>query len=363
MTRVRAIILHPVPGPDAGPFTRAYAAMRRANADRLVERLRAIADEATVVEIEPHGLPFGGILRAEAARDADAGLVVLGSGSIPLATVRDLATLVAAARVHGGPALANNRYSADVLAIPPPLLLAGLDGLPDLTSDNGLPRWLEERGVSVRDLRGRRRLQVDLDSPLDGVVLGSGALGAGDAHLEGLVDTGPVRRAIEAIRGAVLDPGAELLVAGRTSATTLRWLERTTASRTRALVEERGLRTARPGQRPPRSVLGSLLDARGPGALGKIVAELADGAVIDSRVLLAHRLGADESAWPDPEDRFASDLLLAERIADPWLRDLTFAAREARPPILLVGHTLVGPGLPLLLGAPLPTDVAPDLAR
>lgn len=320
--------------------------MRRANARRLVEDLAAVADEASVLEVESDGPPFGAILRTESARDPDGGLVILGSGSIPLATPADLATLVAAARSTDGPALANNRYSADVLAIPG---RAPLAGLPDLTSDNALPRWLDEHGLPVRDLRGRRRLQVDLDSPLDGLLLGGELRGAIERQLAGLVDTGPVRRVVEAIGEVVRDPRRELLVAGRTSASTLRWLERRTASRTRALVEERGLRTARPGQRAPRSVLGSILDARGPAALGAIVGGLADAAVIDSRVLLAHRLGADERTWPDVEDRFASDLLAPELVRDPWLRDLTRAARDARPPILLVGHTLVGPGLPFLL--------------
>ena len=67
------------------------------------------------------------------------------------------------------------------------------------------------------------------------------------------------------------------------------------------------------------------------------------------RVLLAHRSGVDESAWPSPEDRFASVLLLAERVHDPWLRALTRAAAEAPIPVLLGGHTLVGPGLRVAL--------------
>jgi hypothetical protein len=82
---------------------------------------------------------------------------------------------------------------------------------------------------------------------------------------------------------------------------------------------------------------------------------LADAAVIDTRVLMAHRNGADESTWPVAEDRFASDLLLAESIADPRLRSLTksaagavSAAPSSGRPILLGGHTIVNGGLRLL---------------
>jgi hypothetical protein len=91
-----------------------------------------------------------------------------------------------------------------------------------------------------------------------------------------------------------------------------------------------------------------LLDRDGPGELGRLLAGLGDAAIVDTRVLLAHRLGADEGAWPPPEDRFASDLLLPDRIGDPWLCALTVAAVGAPITVLLGGHTLVGPGLRLV---------------
>jgi hypothetical protein len=66
--------------------------------------------------------------------------------------------------------------------------------------------------------------------------------------------------------------------------------------------------------------------------------------------LLAHHFGADEPGWAGSEDRFASDLLLPARVEDPWLAELTASAVAGRIPILLGGHTLVGPGLRLALG-------------
>jgi hypothetical protein len=97
-------------------------------------------------------------------------------------------------------------------------------------------------------------------------------------------------------------------------------------------------------------VLGTLLERDGPESLGEHLARFCEAAIVDTRVLLAHRLGADDAGWPVAEDRFASDLLLAERIVDPWLRALTASATAASIPVLLGGHTLVGPGVRLIFG-------------
>jgi hypothetical protein len=150
------------------------------------------------------------------------------------------------------------------------------------------------------------------------------------------------------------------VVAGRTSAASVAWLERHARCRVRALIEERGLRAssrlalgartggvAEPG-RPPRSVLGALLDRDGPAALGVRLAELGDAALVDSRVLLAHRAGVDEAGWPSPESRYAADLLDAGAVDDPWLAELTASAADGPIPIVLGGHTLVGPGVRLI---------------
>jgi hypothetical protein len=347
VSRVVTIIFHPAPAADAGALTVAFARLRRANAERHVAGFTAGGAEVRVVEALEDGETFGSRLRKEVAAAGADGLVVLGSGSIPMATASDRRAFVAAAAGPPGQALANNAYSADVIAIAG---AARLTVIPDLAADNGLPRWLaESAGFAVSDRRRSWRLQVDLDSPLD-------ALLVRPAHSEGVLAAAgiamePVVAALGGLRSIAADPGAELVVAGRTSSASLAWLERRTRSRTRALIEERGFRTRTAGQRPVRSVLGLVLDRDGPAAIGDRLAELGDGAVVDTRVLMAHRCGPDESSWPTPEDRFASDLLLPERIADPWLRSLTTAARDAPIPILLGGHTVVGPGVRLVFGS------------
>jgi hypothetical protein len=365
MAPVTVRILHPLAEPAAGPLT-VWVADARA---RLAERhrsgfARAGADDVRLVAGASDARSFGARMRDLVPRGGPAGLVVMGSGAIPLATAADRRAFVAAAAGDDRRALANNRYSADIVAI---ARADALPEFPDLPGDNALPRWLEEvAAYRVDDLRRRWRLGFDIDGPLDLVLLGPLAHPAP-------MDVATVVSRMAAIRSVAADRRAELLVAGRTSAAALAWLERNAAARVRAWVEERGLRAAsrlaqsapvsearvaaagdprgaRPGERPPGSVLAALLERDGPGSLGDHLARFCDGAIVDTRVLLVHRLGADEASWPIAEDRFASDLLLADRVSDPWLRELTASAAAAPIPVLLGGHTLVGPGVRLVVG-------------
>jgi hypothetical protein len=354
MRDVTVWILHPEPAADAGPLERWVAAERA----RIAERhragfLRAGAASVRIVSGPPDDTPFGARLRdlVHDATPRPAGVVVLGSGAVPLASAADRRAFVAVAASDTPVALANNCYSADIVAI---ACAERLLDLPDLPSDNALPRWLDEvGGYRVDDLRRRWRLAFDIDGPLELLLLGR-------TPGPEVSDVAAVRERLAAVAAVAGDRRRELLLAGRVSSATLAWLETGVPARVRALVEERGLRAASalaqagnlvPQQRAPASVLGLLLDRDGPGSLGGHLERLGDAAIVDTRVLLAHRFGAGERAWPAAEDRFGSDLLLPERIRDPWLRELTMSATRARIPVVLGGHSIVGPGLRLVVAA------------
>jgi len=357
---VTVLIFH-APAHAPGPREAAFERGRAMLAEHHRAGFLAAGASAAVIVAEPaDGEPFGTRLRRAISDHvpAGAGVVVLGSGALPLAAPADRRRFIdVAGGAAGHAALANNRFSADAFAVADARVLLGL---PAVRGDNEIPRWLEENaGVEVADLAARWRMQFDLDSPLD-IVLAArdGAcptpLRAVAAGLEGDPARSALRGALGDVADVMADRTAELVVVGRTSARALRWLELNARCRVRALVEERGMRTAgtaaRANRRPPRSVLGRLLDlgADGPAGFARELAGLGDAAIVDSRVLMAHRLGADEPKWPVPEDRFASDLLERTSIADPWLRDLTESAASGTVAILLGGHSLVGPGVRLL---------------
>jgi hypothetical protein len=224
VARVAVLILHPEPGAGAGPLVRSLAEARRALAE--VHRrgfMAAGADEATVVAGPPDDTPFGARLGMLAgALEPGSGLVVLGSGALPLASAADRRAFVAVAASGKARALANVRYSADVVAVGRTEALAGL---PALEADNALPRWLEEvAGVAVHDLRARWRLAIDLDSPLD-IVLAArdrrcpAALRAVDAAI-----AGPATARLDDLAARFAERRAEVLVAGGLGRDA-RWLE------------------------------------------------------------------------------------------------------------------------------------------
>lgn len=357
MSNVTVLMFQPSPMDDQRELVAQLAAVRSELTRRQSKLFQAAdATHGYVVGEWHEGLSFGEVLAGHAP--VKGGLIVLGAGSVPLLNRADAKRLVQAASTRKLLALTNNRYSSDVVAIARASVLRDLPALP---SDNALPRWLEEHaGYTVNELPGRQRLALDIDTPLD-LALAALAPSAPRWLQRAATDAGWAVPRREELRALAADPHAELLVFGRSSSRTLRWLERHVRCRVRFLAEERGLRASSPlaiagstgnraGRRAPCATLGLLLDQRGPDALAAIVGELGDGAIIDTRVLLAHRLGADEADWPSAANRFASDLLVPDAVSDEWLRDLTRSAATSELPIVLGAHSLVGPGIPLLLG-------------
>ena len=352
------LIFHRPASPGEPELVRLLASVRDELAARHAELFRSVgATEVRFVDEWHENLVFGEVLAKLAP--ARGGVIVLSGGAVPLLNRRDAVQLVEVAGADQPRALTNNRYSSDVCAI---AQAKALRRLPPLPTDNALPRWLEERsGYSVTELGARERLGLDLDTPQD-VALAALAPTAPAwlRNAAGAAQLSVPRR--DELRTLADDPHGELMVFGRSGSSTLRWLENNVRCRVRFLAEERGLRAstplaiggaarrhARPGR--PRATLGLLLDQRGPDSLAEIVGELARGAIIDTRVLLAHHLGGDESSWPNAADRFASDLHRSSDVADPWLRALTESAAGSELPIVLGGHSLVGPGISLLLAA------------
>ena len=264
-------------------------------------------------------------------------VAVMGAGALPLLTAEDFAAVREALAGGGNVAVTNNFYSSDLTAWSPATAIARVGAF---ERDNVLPRRLrDEAGCEVTVLPRSVRTAFDLDTPADLVVLA-----LSEATPEAIREALPAEKSLplapyRALMPLLCDRDAEILVAGRVASATWAHLERETACRVRIVSEERGMASAPEGH-TARSLVGRLLEEVGMERFTDELASLADGAVLDTRVLLAHA-GSRASR----EDRFQGDLLAPERVTDPWLRDLTAALAAAETPVLAGGHSLLSGGL------------------
>ncbi|MGB2695131.1 MAG: hypothetical protein WBD55_08080 [Dehalococcoidia bacterium] len=267
--------------------------------------------------------------------------VYVGAGGVPLMRGSDLAAVAQRLRNADGVVVSNNYFSADLVAFAPGGAIARIE---PPVGDNMLPRLLHDQaGLVSEPLPRASATQFNIDSPADLAILKvTGGAGPNlSRFLESFeADVDTYRR----VMCCLVDPEAELLLAGRVGSQVWPYLETETACRLRVYSEERGMQAAgRDASGEARSLLAFHLREVGCARFFAELAEMADAVCIDTRPLLAH-LGLEASR----ADRFWSDLGCPDRIKEPLLREFTAAAHDAGVPVLLGGHSLVAGGLMLL---------------
>jgi hypothetical protein len=363
------LVTTPAEGQPFGSHAAIAADGQRLLAADLSRRLGALGAAVAPLPHAPtaEGRPFHwGRWFTSAARDAlrasdgrvDA-IGYAGGGALPLLADAALGDLLSPIR---GEVVANARFSADAFVVAGDLdaALAALEGC---ETDNAAPRRLNDAGFAWRDLGPTGWARFDVDTTLDLALLRLAtrlpATRALDGSIRGFLEIVrlPGGDALEVpnlarIGEVMRDRAGELVVTGRMPATTWQELETETACRVRAIVEERGMRSARDPASPPRSILAAFMAQTSPAELIGELARLGDAVILDTRVLMAAVAGSsDAAAWPPEEERFASDFGDGARVATRWLRELVEAAASASVPFLLGGHALVSDGLRLVVAA------------
>jgi hypothetical protein len=283
----------------------------------------------------------------------------IGGGAGPLLPASELAAIAEEMLAADRQLITNNFYSSDFVAFGPTSVLRDY-APPD--NDNELA-WLlgEDAGLPCRELSRTGATQFDVDTPGDLLTLAihPGAGPYARAYLDSLaLDTSHLDAALP----LMLDRNATILVAGRVSSTTWKYLEQETACGTRVLSEERGMRASgRQARGEARSLLGYYLDAVGLDRFFETLATLGQAVFLDNRVIFAHR-----GIWPLAADRFYSDLRRPEQITEPFTKALTREAMAAPVPVIMGGHSLVAGGMYALIeaawarGHDVPRHVVPE---
>jgi hypothetical protein len=239
----------------------------------------------------------------------------------------------------------NNLHSCDWVGFVPAVEVLPL--IARQGSDNAVAWALAyEGGLPVEDLPASAATRFDLDTPADLLIAGRHP-GVG-LHLRRFLDgLGWEAPQLDGVLAAMAREGGSLAVVGRASAAAWAALERATRCWVRVFAEERGMRASgRQGRGEVRSLLADYLDLVGIASFFDQLAELADGVLMDNRVILAAR-----GLWPSASDRFNSDLHRWEQVGEPFLQRFTRGAAAARVPVMMGGHAVVAGGLMALVEA------------
>ena len=306
-----------------------------------------VGRSSVVIELDPQdeSFHFGRCLQALIVKHRLERVVYLGGGSAPLFSVSDLRELAERVRVADRLFVANNFYSVDFCAFTPASALLDLE---PPTKDNVLG-WLlgQDAGLPAHELARTTATMFDVDTPIELLILSMHPDVAPHtrAYLDGLTLD---RTRVESASQIFTRKQGQALIAGRVSSTTLAYLEKESACRTRVFSEERGMRAdGRMERGEVRSLLAMHMQAVGMERFFQdVLPELGQAAFLDDRAIWVHC-----GVWPPPSDRFYSDLLNPQPIRDPFLRRFTEAALTCPIPLVLGGHALVSGGLYVLIEA------------
>lgn len=270
-------------------------------------------------------------------------VLYLGGGSAPLLCAGDwrkaLSQLAEAERL----VITNNLHSSDWVGFTP--AVEALATVAQQECDNALA-WalVHDLGWPAESSPPTAATRFDLDTPTDLLIARFHPRVGPHLH-QYLNKVNWDTSRIEQVLAVMATEGSTLLVAGRTSSAVWASLEQATQCWVRVYAEERGMRASgRQAHRQVRSLLADYLERVGIEDFFAELTQLGEGVLLDSRVLFAaHGIS------PSPPDRFYSDLLEWRYIHDPFVREFTRAAAEARLPILLGGHSVVAGGLMALV--------------
>jgi hypothetical protein len=305
----------------------------------------ALADLPVEVDVDPPGEPFhfgrrlAGLIEQYAAQR----VLYSGGASAPLMEAERWTEMLTRLGEAQRLVVTNNVHSSDWAGLIPAAEAAPI--IARQTNDNAIAWALaNEAGWPVESMPPSAATRFDLDTPAD-LLIAQRHPGIGPSLRRYLDELGWKAPQLDGVLAEMAREGGSLMIAGRVSEAAWAALERATRCWVRVFAEERGMRASgRQMRGEVRSLLADHLEQVGIDGFFDELAGLANGVLLDSRVILAAK-----GLWPTKRDRFNSDLHRWEEIEEPFLRRFTQAAAEARIPAVMGGHSIVAGGLMALV--------------
>jgi CTP:molybdopterin cytidylyltransferase MocA len=312
--------------------------------EELAAQLQSTGVEVVVDEELGEPFHFGQRLRDVVQAYGLEKVLYMGGASAPLISSAEFTYLSELLEQNDGILLANNYYSADIVGFTPGQAVNSIT-LPAI--DNTLALALSnEAGLRWIPIQRTLGLNFDIDTPTD-IMIMSVHPDRGVHTRQAVADLNWDFQRYTAIKDLLGNPNGELVIYGRVGSNLFQYLDANTRCRLRLYSEERGMKAlGRDARGEVKALMGRLVEELGFQKFFDFLAEIALGAVLDTRVLFEHFGWQLTSA-----DRFASDLGEVDLISHPMLRDFTRAAMAAPIPVLLGGHSLVAGGLWALIDA------------
>lgn len=294
-----------------------------------------------LVDIDPPGecFRFGCRLAGLIERYGVERALYTGGGSAPLLATEQWATVIDRLGQREQTVITNNLHSCDWVGFTSAQEAASWIARQE--NDNAIA-WvlMNEGGFQAEALPASAGSRFDIDTPMD-LLIARRHPGIGINLRDWLGQLEWQSPQLDAVVAEMGRKGGSLVVAGRVSPAAWGALQEATQCWIRVFAEERGMRASGRQQRGEvRSLLSDYLDLVGCQRFFEDLGGLANGVLLDNRVILA-----SHGLWPSAPDRFRSDLYWWEQIDDAFLQDLTRAAAQAPVPVILGGHTVVAGGL------------------
>ncbi|MBN1264533.1 MAG: hypothetical protein JXA25_03510 [Anaerolineales bacterium] len=291
------------------------------------------------------GFHFGRQLRTCVEEISSDRMIYFGAASAPLLSTTWIQQIADQLIKKDHPwSCVNNLFSTDWAFFNYTSLLAAADQ--HLPSDNSLG-WVARNlcGFHIVSVPSSGASRADLDTPSDLFMMeGHSELGT---HLSKFIKSSELssRKRSTALKTLISTPAKTLALLGRVSSESSRTLERATQIWTRVFSEERGMvASGRLARGEVVSLTGKIMATWGPARFVQELEQLADGALWDTRVVMAQMYG-----WPSSADRFAFDLGRCDLLQDDALIPWCEAVHNSAISILSGGHSVVSGGLLALL--------------
>ena len=283
---------------------------------------------------------FGRRLREVIVDHEIENVIYMGGAAAPLLTGKEFGDIAGSLKRERNLVIMNNVQSADLVAFSP---ARAIDEIEPPDKDNPLGNLLREIGLRRVLVPNSGRVNFDLDTPTDILILGLHP-GCGQRAKKAIQELNWPREKIDQAFDVLRQASKEVAVIGRVGPAVVQYVNSNMVHRMRVYSEERGMKAlGREDRGEVISLLGFMVQELGPKAFFSYLAKVSDVAFIDTRVIFGH-LRKQLSDW----DRFQSDLGHYDLIKDAWTREFTQCAHEAGIPVVLGGHSLVAAGLWLL---------------